>query len=245
MRQPLLLPYGHSGALDIACSMLKQEGFAITEDPSERVTHVLLPVPSFEPDGCVKGGGQLSCLLSQLPSDITIVGGNLSAIDERYRKLDLLQDPYYVSQNAAITAYCAISLALPHLPCIIADCPVLVIGWGRIGKCLARLLRQLDADVTVAARKDTDRAMLQSLGYSAISTEHLDISPYRIVFNTAPILLLPDCHADALLIDLASSPGITGAHVIWARGLPGKNAPESSGELIAHCIAEHVKGGCL
>ena len=39
-----------------------------------------------------------------------------------------------------------------------------------------------------------------------------------------------------VLMDLASSPGIDGENVLWARGLPGKIAPESSGELIAKTV---------
>ena len=239
MKQPLLLPYGQTAALEHACSLLKQDGFSFTQTPDDRVTHLLLPVPSFDPDGSVKGGGDLKRLLPCLPADITVIGGNLASVPDGYRKLDLLQDSLYVSQNAAITAHCAIRLALTQLPCILEGCPVLVIGWGRIGKCLARLLRQLDACVTVAARKETDRAMLLALGYNSADANALRPDAYRVIFNTAPHLLLPECEANALLIDLASSPGITGSQVIWARGLPGKDAPESSGALIAQRIAAY------
>ena len=41
---------------------------------------------------------------------------------------------------------------------------------------------------------------------------------------------------EALLMDLASLRGIEGDRVIWARGLPGKDAPESSGALIAKTV---------
>ena len=40
----------------------------------------------------------------------------------------------------------------------------------------------------------------------------------------------------AIKIDLASCPGMDAPDVIWARGLPGKDAPETSGELIARTI---------
>jgi len=39
-----------------------------------------------------------------------------------------------------------------------------------------------------------------------------------------------------IVLDLASYPGITGKNVIPARGLPGKYAPESAGNLIAQSI---------
>lgn len=240
MKQPLLLPYGKTQALMYACHQLQINGFVLTDTPNQAVTHLLLPVPSFEPDGSVKGGGNLTELLSGLPKDITIIGGNLSSIPAGYRKLDLLQSETYLSQNAAITAHCAIKLALAQLPRTLDSCPVLIVGWGRIGKCLSKLLQQIGAQVTVAARKETDRAMLVALGYQAIPISQIAPEQYRVIFNTAPQLLLPDCSAGALKIDLASKPGITGPSVIWARGLPNKDAPESSGALIAEHIANYL-----
>lgn len=240
MKQPLLLPYGKTEALKYACRQLQKSGFVLTDTPSQAVTHLLLPVPSFEPDGSVKGGGNLAELLSRLPKDITIIGGNLTSVPTGYGKLDLLQSEIYLSKNAAITAHCAIKLALAQLPCTLDGCPVLVVGWGRIGKCLSKLLAQMGARVTVAARKETDRAMLVALGYRAITINQIAPEQYRVIFNTAPQLLLPDCIAGALKIDLASKPGITGPDVIWARGLPNKDAPESSGALIAEHIANYL-----
>ena len=38
------------------------------------------------------------------------------------------------------------------------------------------------------------------------------------------------------MIDLASKLGIEAEDVIWARGLPGKDAPETSGDLIARTV---------
>ena len=94
----------------------------------------------------------------------------------------------------------------------------------------------------VAARKETDRAILAALGYGVRDTEHLDTSPYRVVFNTAPTMIVPCCCGSALKIDLASKPGIGGADVLWARGLPGKDAPESSGKLIAQTVLRFICG---
>ena len=225
-----------------AAEALKSRGYGVVDRPCESVTHLLLPVPSFEADGNLKGGGRLAAVLSQLPKDITIIGGNLpQPLSAAYHTVDLLQNEDYLAENAAITAHCALAIAMNALPCTLDSCPVLVIGWGRIGKCLARLLRQLDAPVTVTSGKETHRATLRSMGYSSVPTSKIDPTQYRVIFNTAPHPVLPDCAGPALKIDLASSPGITGDGVIWARGLPNKNAPESSGALIANAVASYLK----
>jgi hypothetical protein len=48
--------------------------------------------------------------------------------------------------------------------------------------------------------------------------------------------------SDCLKIDLASQIGIEGDDVLWARGLPGKDAPESAGWLIARTIERLLAG---
>lgn len=233
---------GYTAALGYAINILKRNNYTIFSRP-ERATHLLLPIPSFEPDGRIKGDGELQTLLQTVPEDITILGGNLSRPElAGYKTIDFLKNPYYLAENAAITAHCAVKLAMSKLPITLNHCPALVVGWGRIGKCLANLLRQIGASVTVAARKETDRAMLTALGYKAVDTENLDTIPYRVIFNTVPVMLSPDTPGDALKIDLASSLGLGGSDVIWARGLPGSDAPESSGALIARTVMELTSG---
>ena len=236
MKDYLFFTAGRSPSLTYAIGYLQEAGCVFTQVPCPAVTHLLLPIPSMEDDR-VKGGPKLQELLSYLPKNIVIIGGNLPFL-EGYTVIDLLKDPLYLSENASITAYCAICLAMSKLPVTLKELPCLVIGWGRIGKCLARLLKAMDAKVTVFARKETDRALLSALGYEAVSA--LDPESYRLIFNTAPQLLLPDCPGSALKIDLASTPGITGADVLWARGLPGKDAPQSAGHLMAHRILYYI-----
>ena len=151
--------------------------------------------------------------------------------------MDLMQDAHYVAENADITAHCAVKLALSKLPVTLKNQQVLVVGWGRIGKCLAKLLRNMGADVAVQPRKESDQAILAALGYAPRKA----IDGYRVIFNTAPYPVIDDnesslCRSDCLKIDLASQQGIAGEDVLWARGLPGKDAPETSGRLIAATV---------
>ena len=228
---------GHTDALVHAIRLLHDAGVEFVPCPDRNVTHLLLPVPSFDPDGRIKGGGSLEALLWQLKDDVTVIGGGLGLPElSGYKTIDLLEDDEYVSANAAITACCAIRVAAGQLPVMWKGCPVLVLGWGRIGKCLAQLLHRMEADVTVAARKASDRAMLRALGCKAAPIDVIDTCRYRVIFNTAPEMILPECPGKAVKIDLASVRGIGGDDVIWARGLPGKYAPESTGSLIAQRV---------
>ena len=226
---------GQTEALAFAVKHLQAAGCRFSDKPGSAVTHLLLDVPQ---KGAVN--------LSEFSPDVTIVGGNLCADPfAPFSTVDLLQDPLYQAENANITAHCAVKLAHSKLPVILKGCSVLVIGWGRIGKCLAKLLKQMDANVCVAARKEADRAMLEALGYEAVSIQDCCRHDPRIVFNTVPVGIVKesDFPPECLKIELASSPGIIGDTVVDGRRLPGRYAPESSGELIARSILRLLPGG--
>lgn len=237
MAEILVYTAGGSGAAPYAVEALRKAGIPLVDHPTPEVTHLLLDVPSREiPEG----------LLDRLPENITVVGGTLTcpALDG-YRKLDLLKHEGYLAQNAAITADCAIRVAASRMERVFSGSRTLVIGWGRIGKCLASLLKSIGCSVTVAARKDADRAILAAIGYEVVHPENLTKpQQFHLIFNTAPApvlnrKILSRC-PDTLKIDLASRPGLEGADVIWARGLPGLYAPESSGKLIAETFLKEV-----
>ncbi len=242
-----ICPAGNTPALRYTCRALALHGFEIDPKPAPDVTHLLLPVPAFEADGRIKGGGILEHILQDLPEGIAVIGGNLNhpALDT-YEKTDLLAQPEFVAKNAAITADCAIRLAAQELPVVFQGLQVLILGWGRIGKCLAAQLQAMGARVTVAARKTSDRAILQALGYG---TEHIErmgagLCKYRVIFNTVPTPVLTEQHAEfyapeCIRLDLASKPGIIGVSTVPARGLPGRMAPESAGALIATTLIRH------
>ena len=243
MYGPIFYRAGCSEALQRTENILRSQGCQFALEPELSVTHLLLDVPSFREDGMLKSGVSADALLPAFSPQVKIYGGLLGGRLPEYQTVDLLNDPFYTAENARITAHCAVRLAMEKLPRVLYGCPVLIIGWGRIGKCLAELLRAMGALVTVAARKAADRAMLDALGYDTLSTEGLGYSllRFRVIFNTAPELVLPAeamhyASADCLKIDLASLPGMEAPDVIWARGLPSKDAPESSAALIAKTI---------
>lgn len=248
MQKILVYPAGTTAACRYAALHMEQRKIPAVDHPTPEVTHLLLDVPSFRPDGKLRSGEAVERILERLPLNVTVVGGNLDhpALAE-HRTADLLKDPHYLAVNAAITADCALQVAAPLMTTTFQDSPALVIGWGRIGKCLAQLLKGLGNTVTVATRKGADRAMLRALGYDAVDPASLTpvLSRFRLIFNTAPEPVLSDKQTalckNCVKIDLASKPGIAGDDVVWARGLPGIHTPESSGKLIAETFLRLLK----
>ena len=212
---------GCTDALGYAVDALKKMGCEFAPTPDSSVTHLLLPCPAFDEKGLLRGGGDLEDILQQLPKNVTVMGGKLThpALQE-YTCNDLLQDADYLAENAMITAHCAVKIALQ-----------------------AKLLRDMGARVTLSARKESDRAMIRALGYDAMDSaeQGYRLIAFRVIFNTVPEMIFPKdilqyCREDCLKIDLASLHGMDGDDVIVAKGLPNKEAPESSGNLIAKTV---------
>lgn len=244
----LIYPKGTTAACVCSAAALDKAGIPTVDHPSPEVTHLLLDVPSFSGDGTLRGGGSLTELLDRLPDSVTVIGGKLDhPALAGHATMDLLQNPEYVAENAAITADCAIRIAGSLLPVTFREAPALVLGWGRIGKCLAKLLTRLGCPVTVGARNPADRAMVAALGGKAVEIGEIPgiLPETRLLFNTVPASILGsellDHFPRCVKIDLASIPGLIGSDVVYARGLPGQYAPESSGGLIARRVLHFIE----
>ena len=167
----------------------------------------------------------------------------------RIRALD--QDERNVLNGAALlrTAEGAIQLAIENTDFTLWKSRVLIVGYGRVGKVLACRLHALGCEVTVSARKESDLAFAQSLGYRVIKTKDLsEALPYcDIVFNTVDAPVIDDnmleISAAKLMVDLSSKGGFDlesatkkGIVAFKAPGLPGKIAPVTAGKILAKIV---------
>lgn len=157
----------------------------------------------------------------------------------------------YALLNAVPTAEGAIKIAIENTDFTLFKSKILVIGYGRVGKVLAHRLKSLGAFVTVSARKSSDFALIDSLGFDYINTQSLKDSPldYDIVFNTVDFNVLPDSlfknSQCSLIIDLSSKGGFNieaarknGIIALNAPGLPGKTAPKTAADILFKTITE-------
>lgn len=231
----LLYPYGFGNALPYACRRLRKLGYKLTDHPTPEITHLLTDVPCKE---------ESFRILQSLPEDVTIIGGALPhSITGHCKTIDLLRNEEYLCRNADITAQCALTLGQENGQITYHGANILIIGWGRIGKHLAKYAKCLGANVTIALRNPKEAALAESMGYHTVAIPEISPDGYDLIFNTVPhpILSLTAGKNSPIAIDLASSPGITGDGVITARGLPGKMACKSSGLLIAGQINKILK----
>lgn len=178
------------------------------------------------------------------------------ANDEYIEIIDILKREELAVLNTISTAEGTIEIAIANTNKIIHGSNVLILGFGRIGKVLARKMAGLSAKVTCAARKDEDLAWIRAYGHMATNINALgeNLAEYDIIINTVPHLILNQerleyINDECLLIDLASNPGgidkkaakNKNLKLIWALALPGKVAPVTTAEFIKDTVYNILK----
>ena len=178
------------------------------------------------------------------------------ANDEYIEIIDIMKREELAVLNTISTAEGTIEMIIANTNTIIHGSKVLILGFGRIGKVLARKLAGLSAKVTCAARKDEDLAWIRAYGHMETNINAIgeNLSEYDVIINTVPHLVLTSekikyVKDDCLLVDLASNPGgidkkaakDKNLKLIWALALPGKVAPVTTAEFIKDTVYNILK----
>lgn len=158
--------------------------------------------------------------------------------------------------NAIPTAEGAINEAIKHSQITLHNNNAFVLGLGRVGKTIARMLNGMGSKTFGVARKPKDLARALEMGLKPVDFKDLkqEIEQADFIFNTVPTLVLDreilSClKADAVVIDVASAPGGTdfeaatelGVSAHLALGLPGKVAPKSAGQILGDIIPRFIE----
>lgn len=228
-------------------NMLIAEGNKVVDFKEADV--IIGPIP-FSRDNVKINGEMITCDdIINVAENKIIFGGSISnVIKEKMNKanvkyFDLLDIEEIAVLNCIPTAEGAIQTAMEITDFTLTSSNVLVMGYGKIGKVLSKMLNGIGANVFCEARKEKDLAMIKAMGYNGISLEDLDchLGEFDVIFNTIPTILLNESRLKLIkpscaIIDLSSMPGGVDfeaakklkINVVWAVGLPGKVAPQSA-----------------
>ena len=176
--------------------------------------------------------------------------------------LDIMKNEEFAVLNAIPTAEETIRIIIDNTKKVLHNTNCLIMGYGRIGKVLAKKLNSLSVKVECLVSDNIEKIWCRVEGYNYIEFENIKnksdlLKKYDIIINTIPKIILTDelkeIRKDTLIIDLASKPyGIDRSIVkqenlnfIEALGLPGKSAPitvaENMYELIKNTILKRRK----
>lgn len=218
--------------------------------PSAFSRLVLLPIPTTK-DGILVTGTDLP--LEGIIPDVTqgtlVAGyGIPDYISERINSLgayvyDAAGDEDFLLENAEVTAHGALGHILSDYSEDISEIKIGIIGYGRIGSALLRLLLFMGAEVRVYTTKP---GVAKALGEDGVMCEIItggtDWTKNELIINTAPAKLIDEKMLDGELkntriLDLASGkifpdlPGIT-----KLSSIPEKMYPETAGKIYARCV---------
>jgi dipicolinate synthase subunit A len=228
--------------------------------------YIFLPIPYRNADGSIKTPYSdekllLPDIVVRYPDSFFILGGCDEAAKKVFgsktRFFDVLQEETFLIRNALITAEGAVCACLKTTDRALCDMKCVVIGYGRIGKFLCRLLKAFSPYVTATARKEKDLELILADGLCAVHTDNLRcaLPEADIVFNTVPFHIfgeaeLKSVDRDAKIIELASAPyGMDmelakklGVKVQIEPGLPGRYFPYSAAKAVLHAFeGEEIK----
>ena len=199
----------------------------------------------------------IESIFRNMTKDQMLIGGAMStelmdiAAEYDITTLDILKREEMAVLNAIPTAEGGIQIALEQMPITLHNSNVMVLGFGRIGKILSKMLYGIGSNVYVVVRRYSDGSWIQAYGYKPIYLDdlHKYILEMDLIFNTIPNIILKEeilqmTNRQTMIIDLASKPGgidyskaeEMNIKVIHALGLPGKVAPVSSARFMFETI---------
>lgn len=236
------------------------------DDPVEclkGVSAVILPVPGINEEGLLFSPlaeepiALTTDLLEKFPVNAPVFVGfarpllTSLASQKGLRIIELMKLDEVAIMNSIPSAEGALQMAMEMLPITIHGSSAIVLGFGRTGMTLARLLGAMGAKTRVVARKPEHLARITEMNLVPVPFNQLEncLGKADVIFNTipAPVLtagLLQKMSSKAVIIDLASAPGGVdfqtaadlGIQAVLAPGLPGKVAPVTAGRILAQVI---------
>jgi dipicolinate synthase subunit A len=233
------------------------------EESLKNVQAVILPVPGINEKGylyCPLSGEHVDfshALAPVIPQNTPVFVGtarNLlkeTARSNKFHLIELMKLNEVAILNSIPTAEGAVQIAMEMLPVTIHGSSAYVLGFGRTGMTLARLLGLMGARTRVIARRPEHLARIEAMGLLPIPFLHMAdyLDEAEVIFNTIPAQvltgeILKKISSNAVIIDLASAPGGTDFQTaeslkikaVLAPGLPGKVSPKTAGLILVRVI---------
>lgn len=167
------------------------------------------------------------------------------------RTVDILIREDFAILNAIPTGEGILEIAMRETFFTLNSSNILIVGYGRVGKTTAMMLRGLGANVYVAAKPFHEQSYAVTHGMKIVDFDEMKQRMHHmdILINTVPVLvvteeILKNAKKNCLLIDIASKPGgidfekarELGLKTIWALSLPGKVAPMTSAKIVRDTV---------
>lgn len=166
--------------------------------------------------------------------------------------IDLMKDEELAQKNVIPTVEGIVKIIIENTDVTIDASNIAVLGFGRIGKRLSKILKMMGANVYCVDNKKEEVANIELSGYNVIENICAD-EVFDVVINTVPKMIIGEKELtklgkDTLIIDVASKPGgvdykyanKNNYRVIQALGIPGKIAPVTAAKYIQEIVKKVI-----
>ena len=217
---------------------------------------LVLPIPTTRDKIHLKGSEiLLEDIVKDADGDTLAIGygmpeGFASALTARGASVyDAELDESFLERNAELTALATLGILLTSEKRALRDLSFGIVGFGRIGRLLARMLLFHGAAVKIYTSKSRTLLELGGVGLSCeTSGKDADLSSVDILINTAPAVIFTDGVPSGIrVIDLASGDNFPGTGVEKYPSVPAKMFPVSAGEALALGAVSFIseRGRCI
>ena len=192
-----------------------------------------------------------------LMKDKTLIAGTIpNNIYEKYKGveiIDIMKNEKLAILNTIATAEGAIKEIIENTQVNVHGSKIMILGFGRVGKTLAKKLDGLSAKITVVSKEEEELAWAEVYGYTNVQLNKIEdvIKDYDVIVNTIPHIILQGdilqkINKNTLLLDLASGEGGINKekaqenkiNLIKALGIPGKISPITTAKILKETIYE-------
>lgn len=214
---------------------------------------ILLPVPTTRDNRYINGTDlTVDEILPLIKRNTAVTGYNIPkkildrVVDVGARGFDAAMDEEFLTDNAELTARGTIGYILTNMKTDLSEMSVGVVGYGRIGMRLIRLLLLFGAKITLYTRRRETALEMCEMGISAsVIGEECDFSGLDILINTAPARQIDESALPEAtqIIDLASgSAFVPSERVVRLPSIPARYYPLTAGRLYAKAILRNLWG---
>ena len=211
---------------------------------------ILLPIPTTK-DGIHLSGYDMECMEAVLEvGHGTLVVGygipedvGMFIVGSGGDYVDVACDESFLSANAELTARATLGILLTECEKSVEEMMLGVVGYGRIGRALVRLLLFFGAHVRVFSSSEKTRLELGEAGIDSVASgDGNGLLGLDILINTAPkqIFHSENIPEGLTIMELASGDNFVGVPgVLRYPSLPLRLYPRTAGRLWAKSV-EHL-----
>lgn len=215
---------------------------------------IVLPLPTLK-NGCISGV-PFEEFCKRLKPEQTVFCGNISPEAFPCKAFSYYYNEDFLVKNSRLTAQGVLRIVLESINTDLRTISAAVIGYGRCGKEICKLLKLNGIDVTSFSRRvqTLTAAQIDGMKTEKIIDINNRLSSFDIIINTVPCNIIEKSGLKSLTqrnlyIEIASKPygfdtdstDKSDFRYVLAQSLPGKFTPVSAGINIAEAVVGILK----